>query len=267
MKNNQGMALVLSVLILTNLFIISFIVADIVIRISKTGHEIGQSEIAYLAAETAIEKSIYHIEANRNITGIGTIQSPDEGALDYNTNGTWSRYALASTDMRVTCVDSNGFITYPEEDPDDGENSCLYTDNPGDITSDNPLIVHLQDGKSFQLELDIDGLNYPSYLTVSWQNKREGSVIVLDLNEEEESKQTIYDTNEVKTCTIPQSGVLSASQRFRIINQSGSDMEYSIEPSLSDYSLPVGVLIHSQGNYQNKHERIIEVERRNWLIY
>ncbi len=56
LNNQQGIALILAVLILANLFIIAFIVSDIVIRIGKSSHQIGYSEIAYLAAETAVEK-------------------------------------------------------------------------------------------------------------------------------------------------------------------------------------------------------------------
>ncbi|MFH1890917.1 MAG: hypothetical protein ABIJ91_05145 [Candidatus Kuenenbacteria bacterium] len=266
-KNNQGIALILSIFILSNLFIISFVVADIIIRIGKTGHGIGQSESAYLATETAIEKTIYAIEANRDITQLGTMANPDTGDMDY-TNGSWSRYANVITKLALTCVDGSQKITYPAQDPDDGEHSCIYSEiDNQDITNSNVFKVHLQDGRSFQLELDITGIDYPNFLTVSWQNKRPGQVIALDLEEDAGNIQTIYDTDGIKQFDLPKSGSLNGRQRFKITNKSGEDIIYTIKPSLSDYALPIGILIHTQGEYSNTHERILEVERRNWQMY
>jgi len=261
------MALILSILILSNLFIVSFIIADIIIRIGKTGHEIGQSEIAYLAAETAIEESIYTIESARDIIALGTYDSPTNGDMDYS-GGSWSRYATVITSLRVTCIDGNLKVTYPDVDPDDGDSSCIYSEVTGaDITNSNDLKIHLQNGKSFQLELDVSGAGYPGFLVVSWQNKHFGQIVALDLNEDADDIQTIYDTNDIKQCNIPKIGSLNGRQRLRITNKSGHDIIYTIEPSLSDNALPIGVLLHTRGDYNNQQERTIEVERRNWQIY
>jgi hypothetical protein len=247
---------------LANLFIIAFLVADIVIRVGHTSSEIGRSEIAYLAAETAIENAIYQIEADRDIGGLVNTASQN---MVY-TSSSWTRYAFAINNVSLSCVDTAGRLSYFDSlsDPTALTRSCLYTGdavnglNTNDISSSNPLRLRLKQGKSFQLELDISGIAYPDNIIVSWLPANSaGKIIVVEDNE-----QFIVDT-----AVAPNFQMFPANnQRLRIVNQSVGDVIYTITPSFGS-SLPLGILIHARGNYGDEQERTIEVERRNWRIY
>lgn len=267
-EKRKGMALVLAVLILANLFVIAFLVADIVIRIGRASSEIGRSEIAYLAAETAVEKAVYQIEAERNISGLGSINSSVNEDMLY-ADAAWSRYVSSVNNTLLSCVDSNGRLGYFDNpgDPEALSRSCIYAEdisgfNTGAITSTNPLKVRLRPNWSFQLELDINGLSYPSYLAISWNvSNPAGRVIFV-----EDDEQALINTAASNNWRVPPAGILNSQQRLRIVNQSASDVIYTITPSSSN-PLPLGILIHASGTYGQEQERILEVERRNWRIY
>jgi len=269
--NQNGLALILVVLVLANLFIITLIVTDIVLRIGRSSYQIGQSEVAYLAAETAIEETIYAIEATRSTNSLGTIDYPASNDLTYSDgteNATWSRYVSTATSTLITCVSSSQIFSYPTN-PNSGEasnSSCIYAEdkytnqvNTGSITNSNPLKIRLKPAASFQLDLDFLGVSYPSQINVDCDSpsRPDGEIVILRAG-----GQIIYDTSS--TCGFNIS--LSNNERVKITNNSSADATYTITPSV-ERALSVSLVITAKGYFQDKQERIIEVERRNWQIY
>jgi hypothetical protein len=274
--SQQGIAIVLSVLILSNLLMLTFIVADVIIRIGKSSQQISESEVAYFAAESAVEESIYQIEQNQDATNLGTLGSPSINSLSY-TEGNWETYIEPVYETVPTCIDDQQRITFPANPTTQTDKSCLYVQNwsSGDnlITRTNPLQIRLKPGKSFELDFEISapvGFNfYPSAVTVDWPGRPDGRVVVLS-----PTGQNIVDTSSQNQINrIPSSGQLGDSPDYhiRIINNDSNDIIYSIGPQIggSTVHMPIGISLSSKGYFSDdkKKERIIEVERRNWAIY
>jgi hypothetical protein len=287
LKNESGIALVLSVLILANLIMIALVVSDVILRIGKTGHEISESEIAYFAAEGAMEKAIYEIEQNQDASDLGILASPDTGTLS-SSSGTWERFVEPVFSTPITCIDDNQKITYhtvantSAGDTLMGQqmalgNNCIYAEDYTNsaITTDNVLVVLLEAGKSFNLDLNIAppaGIDfYPGKVFVDWTEfgggaaTPEGRLIVLD-----ENGQEVHDTASSNEVKVPDSGQLynDPIYRLRVTNDSSGYITYLFRPTTGD-SLPLGLTVTSKGYYGERaeKERIIVVERRNWEIY
>jgi hypothetical protein len=85
-KNNSGISILLTILILSSMMILTLAISEIVLRVGKSSREIGFSEIAYYAAETATEKAFYEIEKNRTIADLDSLS----GNLDELSDASWS---------------------------------------------------------------------------------------------------------------------------------------------------------------------------------
>lgn len=269
--NQQGIALVLTILILANLVLITFVVTDVVLRIGKSSRQISDSEIAYFAAESAIEDAIYQIEHNQDAASLGTLDSPAQNYLTY-ANGTSESYIEPITTTPVTCIDDTHTTIFPPNPNAHTDKSCVYAANlsaQDDLTQANPLTIRLKPGKSFIIDFNISTPStlgfYPSALTVDWPGTPTGRVIILTADE-----QTITDTStQSRINRIPSSGQLgdSPSYRLSIMNTSSGDITYTVSPQASG-SLPIGIAVTAKGYYDvDKKERIIEVERKSWEIY
>ncbi len=274
-SNQHGIALILSVLILANLLMITFVVTDVVLRIGKTSRQISESEIAYLAAESAIEKAIYEIEKNKNASNLGTPSSAVSGQFS-NTQGNWENYIQPVYLMPVTCVDDAQRITFPADPTTQTDKSCLYAADwdQGDFTlaHNNHLTIRLRPGKSFEIDFNIStpsGVNfYPSNFVVSWSPPDpDGKIIVLSATGQITMPTDPNNRNATFPSTPEQLGD-SPDYRLRITNTDSTDVTYTINSQSSGEYLPVGIIINSKGYYNvDQKERIIEVERRNWSIY
>jgi len=270
-QNNQGIALVLSVLILVNLLAITLIVTDVILRVGKTSQRVGDSEIAYFAAETGIESAIYQIESNQNAATLGTTDSLSLGTLT-DVNGSWQRYVEPVYSIRATCIDDNQHVSFPTDPDLEIDKSCVYAQDKSqnEINKSNPLTVRLRPGKSFELDFNISTPTdldfYPTAVNINWASAHTGQIIILD-----ESGQSAVDTSSVTgTGRIPSSGQFgdAPTYRLRIMNKSAANMTYVIEPQASNDPLPVGISVTSAGYYQtDQKERIVVAERRNWEIY
>ncbi|OGG86673.1 hypothetical protein A3B87_02480 [Candidatus Kuenenbacteria bacterium RIFCSPHIGHO2_02_FULL_39_13] len=266
LNRQSGIALVLSVLILANLMMIALVVSDVILRIGKSSQGISQSEIAYFAAETAIEKAIYQIENFHNASNL-----PADGNLS-NTLGSWTRYVAGIYTTPITCFDDQQKISFPADQATETDKSCVYAANSSQEVikkNTNPLKVRLKPGKSFELSLNISTpaslAFYPGAVTIDWP-AHSGKVIILSSD-----RQEVIDTSTTTgSGKIPDSGQLgnSPNYRIRLTNNSAADVIYTIAPQTANVSLPIGITITSQGYYDvNKKERIIIVERKNWEIY
>ncbi len=278
LKRQSGIALVLSVLILANLMMIALVVSDVILRIGKSSQGISQSEIAYFAAETAIEKAIYQIEKNKDASIL-----PATGNL-LNVNANWQLAIQSINTIAPTCFNNQNEISFPA-DPKSGPAlnlSCVYAEdsvsglvNQNLIEKSNPFKVRLKPGKSFELGLNIavpdnsgpSGSDfYPKAITIEWPAAADGHVIILTAD-----NQMVDDTQMMtSTGKIPSSGQMdnSPDYRFRISNNSASDVIYTIAPNNASELLPVGISVTAKGYYDvDKKERIIIVERRSWEIY
>ncbi|HOZ36722.1 MAG TPA: hypothetical protein PLR18_02740 [bacterium] len=273
-RQSQGIALVLSVLILANLMMITLIVADVILRIGKTSREIGESESAYYAAEAAVEKAVYALEKNHDGTTLGTEIYPSMGTLS-TTEITWRRYLKPIFTTPIICIGDDHIYHVYDSLADisasgKGENkSCVYTDDPGIITESNPLRVKLRPGKSFELDFSIavpSGLEfYPSSIYLNWDKSTPGSLVILD-----SSGQTVIDTSP--SPSQPQTDTLTNSPNWRarfINNATSTDATYVIGPHDNPpaTSLPSAVEIVGKGYYNGQKERIIVLDKRLWKIY
>jgi hypothetical protein len=261
-KNENGIALILAVLILTNLLMITLVVNDVVMRIGKSSQSIGESEVAYLAAESGIEKAIYQIEKNHDASLLGTISAPSTGDLP-SSDGHWILSVAPVYTLPITCVDANGVISYPSTVLSD--QSCLSVTGP--ISKQNPLTITLQSGKSFELDLNLSVPSslgfYPNHLDLDWPNNTAGQLIILGDDVQEDP---------VDTAVAHGYRVSIPNCRIRLINSNAvgaPPVAYTIKPHDASEPLSIGITITSKGYYKTdqEKERIIVVERRNWQIY
>ncbi len=293
-KNQKGIALILSILVLSNLLMITLIVTDIVVRIGRSGHQITQSESAYYAAESATEKAIYEIEKNQDASSLGIESNPVSETMPNNSDVTWQRYIQPINSTPVTCVNNEQKISYHEVSSLNqllsevgsqiiaGTISCIYVEdfatNP--ITKSNDLVVLLQPERSFELAFDVVapvGIDfYPNKIRVNnWNelpppygggsNNPEGSIIVLSPD-----GQVSYDTaSDNPPINIPSMGNFTnpPDHYLRILNTHSEYVTYHLEPVSAGENIPIAIQINSQGFYKNSQERIIQAQRRNWSIY
>lgn len=298
----DGIALILTIIILSNLLIITLIVSDVVLRIGKSSQQISESEIAYYAAESSVEEAMYKIVKDKDASSLGTLSSPISGNLE-DVDGNWERYVEPIYETLVTCVDNDNKITYHQvnsfneliNDPEvalliaTNSGSCIYAENFSDylIRDDNQLVVLLAPGKSFELDLDTavsDDNFYPNNLYLKWSKAFipfkqsgsdvvEGKIVIFDGANQSEI-DTFHDSQPPQGVKIPTTGDfgVSPTYRIRVINNETSDYGlYQFEPQggTSNEYLPVAIKIKSKGYYSNakKKERKVEVEKRNWQIY
>lgn len=297
-KNNSGIALIITVIILTNLLMITLIITDVVLRIGKSSQQISEAEVAYLSAESATEQAIYEIEENKDASNLGISSAVTTGNLaDVDAN--WERYVEPIYITPVICVDTEQKFTYYNVSSltelaqalsaDFGNSSCIFANDfsQGPINHSNNLAIFLGPGKSFELDLDTivaDTNFYPDHVVINWQIPNiplvqsysplvDGKIIVLSDSEQTES--TTNNASQVTVPTPPDSLGTSPNYRIRIINNETTDYAlYSIDPrptisgGPNEY-LPVGLKIISNGYYSasKRKERTIEFEKRFWQIY
>ncbi len=294
----RGIALILTIIILTNLLMITLIVSDVILRIGKSSQQISESEVAYYAAESSVEEAMYKIVKEKDASSLGTSASPTTGNLE-EVDANWERYVEPVYETLVTCVDDDNKITYYQVSSF-GELaaaigsqiftnsiSCIYAFSFSEhlIRQDNQLVALLAPGKSFELDLDItvsDVNYYPEYLKVNWSKPTipgkqagdsifDGQLIILNGNQQE-SHSTL--TPSGSGVTVPASGSFGTSPdyRLRAINNDSSDyviFQFNPYGGENNKYLPVAIKVKAKGYYSStkKKERKVEAEKRNWQIY
>ncbi len=294
----DGMALILTIIILTNLLMITLIVSDVILRIGKSSQQISESELAYYAAESGTEEAMYKLVKEKDASTLGTLVASTSANLD-KVNASWERYVEPIYETLVTCVDGNNKISYYQVNSFEelvaaigsqiatNSISCIYASNFSEYTirQDNQLVVLLAPGKSFELDLDtaVADVNfYPEYLKANWskpaipgkQNSSatfEGELIVLN-NDEQQAYSTLVSSGS--GLDVPASGNFGTTPKYRLraINNEVSDyalFQFNPYGGENNKYLPVGIKVVSKGYYSSakKKERKIEAEKRNWQIY
>jgi hypothetical protein len=139
MKKKEAMSLIIVILIITSLLVTGIIIGDLIIYFLRTVKAVELSDLAYFSAESAIEKVLYKaFKEGCLITNCGV-----EGYL-------WSNgpfYRVLNTDILIGTVSSPWLATVPA-------------------------------GRSFQFNLDLNGANYPSSITISKVGNNESDLIV-----------------------------------------------------------------------------------------
>lgn len=238
-KEAQGIALLLTVILLGTLIIITTSATSLIFALGQTVRGIGDSEKAYYAAETGIEQGLYLVE-KQNVTLDALAGS---GVLS-TTGATWTRTAFATYKI-------------PQNHP-----SVTAASPTADISDANPLLVTLNANESFQMDLNLvsTSITYSQHLRINWAGAGATKLIQSDAS----GQTTSSILNNQK---IPAIGNIDpiANLRFRLINESGSTIQYMFSPGPSG-TLPMGLVISSIG-ISNNQERRIEVERKAWLVF
>ncbi len=212
-KDKKGVSILLSILILSSLMVITIVVSKIVLRVGKTSRQIGHSEVAYYAAESAIERILFAIEKEMDLSNLTT-----SGSLTEISDAGWG--------VEIALEENN-----------------------------NPWQINLAAGESFQLDLNTDGLNYPTSIDIDWSSADVSAIVVDPDNSVSPfiSYNSSFTLNNIST-DLPV---------LRIINSGSSSV--SVELSSSG-TLPSSIIITATGNYLTE-ERKIEVERDLYQIY
>jgi len=239
-KDQNGFSVLLAILIMTSLIITTFALSDVVLRVGRSSRQIGQSEIAYYAAETAVEKALYQIEQNKTVAGL----DGETGVLT-ETGAEWEREVKPITSLTVKCGEG-GLHS-------DEQGICVGT--VGNIDNGNSLRVQLNSGSSFQLDLNFQAMAYPDNLQVNWTDPEGKCKLVVlgnDGHYSHFSSQMLYDLG-------------SNLYTLRLVNDSSSMVTFELVPA-TGASLPIGIKVTGIGKYKGQ-KRILEVERHNWQIY
>lgn len=250
-SQQSGISLILSIVVLMAIFGLVIVVADVAFDIRATSKAIGSSEVALFAAESAAELTIYNIENYG--AGINLPPIPDQAiTLPNGNNAYWNREVLAATTTPGLCT-----LADPTIRP-----SPVCTNSAGTVVSAvNPLLVTLDNNRSFQLDLDIKRAtsSYPThvYVDIGAGGSR---LIVTGRNTQE-----IFTSGNI---TIPQTGTLQLEDdyKFRIINESGATQTYTIDTQVGHDELPLGLEIRTWGRYLATERNIVLI-RPAWLIY
>lgn len=241
----EGIAIILSVVVLAALIGLILSVSNITFRITSTNHTIGTSEVAFFAAESGAELTVYEIE--KKDFGINDLPLLTGQVLNGVNGATWSREVRVATTTPSVCS-----VTNPKP-------AC--SNNGGTIGTSNPLEVTLANGQAFQLDLNIVGADYPDRVRITWSGGSGTEVIISNSTE-----QTIESNSPV---TIPSSGTLDPADeyRIRINNNSGGSVVYNVLPQGGGNTvLPLGLDIDAWGTYRDTVRRI-QLTRPAWLIY
>lgn len=245
-KEPEGIAVILSVLVLAALMGLILSVANITYRVTTTNRAIGTSGVAFFAAESGAELTIYEIE--RKDYGRPDLPELTGQSIDTVSGATWAREVTIATTTPSVCS-----VTNPRP-------AC--STGGGTVTNSNPLVVTLGNGQSFQLDLNLKGASYPDRVAVSWSGGSGTEVVVANT-----SGQTTETNSPVQIPQPPSTLDPVDEHRFRINNNSGGTVVYTIQPQGGGGTdLPLGLNIDASGTFRET-VRSIELTRPAWLIY
>ncbi|MDA2936281.1 hypothetical protein MYX06_03630 [Patescibacteria group bacterium AH-259-L05] len=243
--NNQALSLILTLLIIGSILTGTVLVGDTIIRHSRTVKGTEVSEIAYFAAETALEKASYHVV--KNYADISTCAL--SGTLS---NG--GSYSITA-----------GQAAIHDTDPNDGNT----------ITNADPWDVTLSADQSFQLDLDIDGATYPTSLLIERVGGSEPSDLIIysctttgsfDCTTGGTPRECSNGSQEFNVSFSYNLTISASTTYYKIrINNNGSANEtYRLTPG--NNTLPIGIDISATGTYSD-YERKLKTNFPKWQIF
>jgi len=232
MKQNKGVSLILTLLIMSSILTGAVIVGDILIRHGQVVQGAEVSEMAYFAARSGAEKIAY--KALKNYEDITNLNN-SSGELD---NG--GSYDVLGIDT--------------------------YATNPNtglEINDSNSWSINLSPGETFHLSLDINGVSYPNSIVFSKSGSVSSDMVIFECNVTDGE----CSSNQTQSFDVDFSHTLSvdSNKNYEItIKNSGSSIEtYVIEPNMT---LPIGIQTSVKGVYSG-YERQIKATFRKWQIY
>ncbi len=236
---HQGISLLLALSVLGGLIFVTSAATDMILTVSRSSRSIGDSEIAYYAAETAVERALWEYEKDSaSLSALTATATPLPGnpTATYTSNATTENYAPKG-------------------------NAILSVSSANDpITTSNPLLVTLPPGKVFYLDMATNGASYPSNVQVTMPTGKPAEVIVTSSNVQ---TQTNYAGTGSHTVTVDYPSYTN-NTKLKIENTDTTASTYEIKPTGGE--LPIGVLITGIGRYHGV-ERRLEVVKPNWVIY
>ncbi len=229
-NDNQGISLILTLLIISTVLTSTLIVSEITFRQGQIVYGAEVSEKGYFAAKTALEKAAYQL--TKNYADIGDDLS---GSLS---NG----------------AEYTATITSDTACPNPGT-EC--TDNP--ISNTNPWTIELEAGEAFELALNINGANYPSSIEITQTGTEPTDLVLFQCT----TSGTPRDCSTTKTqtfyITFPQtintSDYLNSYFWIRINNNGTVADSYTLTPSSS---LPLGIIIKASGSCDEYERQLIQ---------
>ena len=251
-KKNQGLSLILTLLIISSVLTGTVLVADITIRHAQIIHGAEISEKAYFAAETGVQKMAYQIM--KNYKNISTY-SINETLLD---DGKSTYSATISSD--TYCPDASECAYYCPSEPD----RCP-------ISNANAWTVTLAVGESFQLNIDINGATYPDEIVITRSGlKKDTDIIDYECTTTIEAPRVCDETmSQDFSITFPYEFDISAYEttyyKLRINNVGDGAETYTLTPSVGA-DLPIGINISSTGGYTG-YQRKLKTNLPKWQIF
>ncbi|MBL7054001.1 hypothetical protein ISS06_02260 [Patescibacteria group bacterium] len=233
-NNNQGLSLILTLLIISSILTGTLLVGDVIIRHSQVVKGTEISEMAYFASESAIEKAAFDVMENY---------------VDI------SAYSL-----------SDSLTNESEYEIDVGE-VVIDDSNPssGDVISaGHPWEITLAPNESFSLDMDINGAIYPTSIDIDKSGSVASDLLIYECTSLGTPRICSAVSSQTFQVSFPYTlTVDSANKYYKIrINNIGAGSEiYSIEPA--NNSLPIGVVINATGIYTG-YERIISANFPKW---
>ena len=230
---NKSISLMITLLIISSILTGTLIIGNVMTQHSRIVKGAEISDRAYFAAESGVERASYAVLKNHQNISTSTFS----GTLD---NGT--TYLINSGQDNKTGIDVIS------------------------VTS-SPWIINLDSGQSFWLRLDLNGITYPSELTIGNTSTTDSELTVLkcetigsppQCDETKFSQVTYYDFPQTIDLTIP-----DYYYKIRINNNSASSQSY---PIIFSGSLPIGLIIKSCGT-DSDYKRYLNSSISRWEIF
>jgi len=233
MKENKGISLVLTLLIMSSILTGAVIVGDVLIRHGQVIQGSEVSEIAYFASKAGIERTAYQVL--KNYENIGSISASGE----ISSGGTYN----------VTNIS-----TYADEPNGEGE-----------INDNNDWEISLEPGETFFLGLDINGADYPTDISFSKSGNVSSDLVIFQCSttDGECSGDQTQSFDVDFPYSLDTSSFESENYEISIKNSGNASENYVIAPN---ERLPIGVNITSKGVYSS-YERQIKATFRKWQKY
>jgi len=240
--SNQGVSLVLTLLIISSILTGTLLVAETTIRHSQVVKGAEVSEKAYFGAKSALEKGAYEILKNYDAIT----------SLDIDESFSDDTFYTATASVDTEC-------------PNPGT-EC----SAGAINASNEWVITLSAGESFDLDLDINGVTYPNSIEIDYEVPLSGTPTDLILYQcQTEGTPRVCSSGLSQTLyvslpqTITTSGYANNFYYLRINNKGASSEDYTLTPT---GDLPIGIKIDATGTYSD-YKRILQQRFPKWQKY
>lgn len=246
-RGRKGITLLLTMSMLGGLVLVAGAAANLIITVTRSSRSIGDSEIAYFAAETAVEKALLKFE--KQSAALGALNTSDATLLS-NPAAHYTTSAAVET----------------HAPKDDTRLSVPQADNP--ISDTNQLTITLIPGQRLYMDLSLDltstSFSYPNNIQINFPANRVTNAITYSGGAQEKIDYAGSGTN-FSQVTVGSLGVTNKPRlKIESATANTANAAYTITPSGGN--LPIGVIITGVGRYHGV-ERRIEVFRPNYIIY